>query len=146
LHGKRLIQRTTAGSQGLLRFSDAGPLLAGCLANLTATVQFLKACRPSSVTLVQSGIHPGGWGDEDVACADAIEGLLVGIPPDPAAIAHRVRTSKSGRHYSEPDHPIFPQADLDLALELDRFPWPLLVTQNKEGHLVMKPARSVAAA
>ncbi len=138
LSGVRLIQRTTAGSQGVLRSKKASGLLAACLCNLTATASHLHMASPSSITLVLTGLHPGGWGDEDVACADAIETLLQGRSPDLPQIVKRVTDSRAGRHYTDPENPVFPASDLRLALQVDRYPYPLGITR-KPSCLVMRP-------
>ncbi len=141
LSGVRLIQRTTAGSQGALRSTKASKLLAACLCNLTATVSYLYMASPSSIALVPTGLLTGGWGDEDVACADAIEALLQDRPPDLPQVVKRVTDSRSGRHYTDPENPVFPASDLKLALQVDRYPYPLRITR-KPDYLVMSPIAS----
>jgi 2-phosphosulfolactate phosphatase len=86
--------------------------------------------------LIQTGLFPEeGWGDEDVACADALEALLTGKTLHPAEIAHRVRNSRSGGHY-DGTRPSFPPSDIDYALQFDRFSFAMLVTKKDGLHLM----------
>ncbi len=74
LAGKRIIQRTSAGTQVVSFESTARFVLAASLTNLSATVRAIQKAAPGTVTLLQTGYIPEeGWGDEDVACAEAIE-------------------------------------------------------------------------
>ena len=138
LRGRRLIHRTTAGTQGAVRAAGARRLLGACLCNLSATVAALRAAPPDEITLLTTGIFPGGWGDEDAACADCIEALLAGRRLDLASVEARVRASRSGLHFSDPASAAFPPQDIDLALAVDRFPYTLEITRERD-LLVMRP-------
>jgi 2-phosphosulfolactate phosphatase len=130
LTGKRVIQRTTAGTQGVVLASHASPILTAALTNLSATVGYIKKLSPPKVTLIQTGLFPDqGWGDEDVACADAIDYMLSGRAVDRDEIAHRVRLSRSGSHY-DGTRPDFPPKDLEMALDFDRFNFAMLVERT----------------
>lgn len=141
LWGKQIIQRTTAGTQGVVRARRAEVILAASLVNASATARAIQGCSPAEVTFIQTGFfrnlvaHPvaGHWGDEDVACADLIEARLSGSPVDLDAIAARVRRSRSGRHY-DGTRPAFPPADLELALHIDRFPFAMRVERDGRLH------------
>ncbi len=134
LDGRTLIQRTSAGTQGIVKSKRAGMLLAAALTNASATARYLEAHAEDCVTLVQTGLHPEGWGDEDVACADFIEALLHNQPADQTAITARVR--KAGMDLADRDGP----ADLDLAVQTDRFGFAMPVTRE-DGQLVMRVER-----
>ncbi len=138
LSGKRLIQRTTAGTQGVIRSSQASNILATGLCTVSATVRKVLSLSPKSVTLVHTGVFQGGWGDEDVACADLIEANITGMDLNIDSILQRVRESKSGGHYGDPDHAVFPSADLEAALETDRFDFAMSV-DKEDGVLFLRP-------
>jgi len=140
LRGRTLIQRTTAGTQGVVRVRRASFLLATGLCNAQATAHAVLRRALESVTLVQTGVHPGGWGDEDVACADLLQAYLEGRPADHVSIIERVRASRSGRHYCDPANPVFPPADLECALQVDRFDFAMQVRSGPVA-LSMKPIR-----
>jgi 2-phosphosulfolactate phosphatase len=136
LGGRRIIQRTTAGTQGVVLASRAETILAAALTNASATARCIQNLAPPEVTLIQTGLFPQqGWGDEDVACADLIEGLLLGRSLDLDEIARRVRASRSGLHY-DGTRPHFPPPDLDLALQVDRFDFAMQVERANGLHVL----------
>lgn len=137
LGGRRLIQRTSAGTQGLVRSLKAEKLFAGSLVCAAATARAIRDCAPASVTLVATGVFPGRDGDEDIACAEYLAALLRGEPIDMAALVRRVRDSDSGRLFADPADPIFPASDLDLCVDVDRFDFALHV-ERRDGLLVME--------
>jgi len=130
LTGARLIQRTTAGTQGVVRAVNAERVYAAGLCNAGATACLLAALQPETVTFVVTGVLEGGWGDEDSACADWIEGLLANRANDPQLTAERVRGSRSGLHY-DGTRADFPPADLDLALHIDCFSFAMEVIREE---------------
>ncbi len=136
LAGKRIIQRTTAGTQGVVRAAAASTILAAALTNASATARYIQKLAPAQVTLIQTGLFPEqDWGDEDVACADLIEGLLAGQSLDRVRITRRVRSSRSGRHY-DGSHPDFPPPDLELSLQFDRFDFAMQVERRDGLHVL----------
>jgi 2-phosphosulfolactate phosphatase len=137
LSGRTIIQRTSAGTQGVVHSSNARNILTTGLCTVSETVRKIQLLAPSSLTLVETGVFPGGWGDEDVACADLIEALLLGRSPDMERIIHRVRESKSGGYYGDTENMIFPPSDLELALDVDRFSFSMPV-HKVDGLLRMK--------
>ncbi len=134
--GKRIIQRTTAGTQGVIRASNAKIILTAALTNLSATVRYIKKLSPHRVMLIQTGLFPElGAGDEDVACADAIDAMLSGRALDLELVAQRVRASYSGRYY-DGTRPDFPPEDLELALKLDAFNFAMVVERKNNLHIM----------
>jgi len=138
LAGRTLILRSTTGTQAVHRSTSAARIFATGLTNASATARAVLASTPSSVTLVQSGLGQGGWGDEDVACADLVEDALVGRPIQLESILERTRASRSGLHYLDPAHPIFPSQDLELSMDIDRFDFGMVVSRSN-GLLIMRP-------
>jgi len=136
LSGKRIILRSTAGTQGIIKSYQSKHILASSLCCASATLNAIRAIHPNSLTLVETGVFAGGWGDEDVACADMFEASILGEPCDLESIIRRVKESRSGKHFNEPDHPIFPASDLELALQIDKFDFFMEVV-HKDGYFVM---------
>lgn len=127
---KRVIQRTTAGTQGVILAAKASIVLTAALTNATATVRAIRNLAPDNVTLIQTGLFPEeGWGDEDVACADTIENMLLGKNVDWDDISCRVRSSRSGLHY-DGTRSDFPPKDLELALRYDCFNFAMVVERK----------------
>jgi 2-phosphosulfolactate phosphatase len=151
LHMRGMIQRTSAGTQGIVRSQQAEILLAASFVVARATAQFILQRNPASVTFVITGwganyLDPGlgntslFFGDEDAACADYINQLLLGKTPDPGPYLQRVVDSAPGRLFADISRPDFPSTDLDLCTKLDRFDFAMHV-QRRDGLFVMNPIR-----
>jgi len=138
LTGRRLIQRTSAGTQGVVRSTSAELLLAGSLVCAGATARYLRQAQPERVTFVITGILLGRDGDEDIACADYLTALLRGEQPDIAPFIRRVYESTTGHLFTDPDHPEFSEADLARCVEVDRFDFALVV-ERRDGLWLLKP-------
>lgn len=141
LTGRSLIQRTTHGTQGVVRSAHAGVLLTGSFPCAAATAAYLAALHPQHVTFVVTGWEDDGlWGDEDMAFADYLEALLRGLAPDPASYLDRVRNSPTGALFGDPAHAHFLTGDMALCTALDRFAFAMPVTRQ-DGLLRMTPVR-----
>jgi 2-phosphosulfolactate phosphatase len=137
LGGRRLIQRTSAGTQGVVRSLRAETLLATSFVCASATVSYIKRHAPTCVTFVITGIHTDRDGDEDAACADYMAALLRGERPDTEPFLQRVRDSLPGRWFADPAQPDYPAEDLDLCTAVDRFEFAMRV-ERRDGLLVMQ--------
>jgi len=140
LSSKRLVQRTTAGTQGVVRATGAERLLAASLCVASATCEYIKGLNPPSVTFVETGVRGGGSGDEDIACADYMAGLLDGTPPELDEIERRVRDSRAAQKFVGDNHSAFPRADLEQALKVDCFDF-AMEAQRRNGQLVLRAVR-----
>jgi 2-phosphosulfolactate phosphatase len=147
-----VVQRTSAGTQGIARSVAAEHMLAASFVCAAATVRAIRGLADGRVTFVVTGVDRHRDGDEDVACADYLSALLRGEAPDPAHYLPRVAVSTAGRHFTdagrpellgrrsakrfvEPGSAEFPAADLDLATELDRFDFAMRVTRGERNVL-----------
>ena len=127
---KVMIQRTSAGTQGVIRSRNAGVLLAGSFCCANATVHYIQRLKPDKVTFVNTGIRPGVRGDEDAACAEYMAALLRGEDPNPGLYLQRVRLSQDGQLFADPARPEFPASDLDYCTQVDRFDFAMLVKRE----------------
>ncbi len=132
------IQRTTAGTQGVVRSLRANIILAGSFCCAAATAKFIQKSSEKTLTLISSGITPDGRGDEDNACADYIERIVNGEKPDVALYVRRVRESKNAIKFLDADKTDFPSSDLDYCTDVDRFKFAMLV-ERQHDLLVMRP-------
>ena len=96
LTGRRLIQRTSAGTQGVVLSTQADAILATSFCCVGATVRYLRKLSPQTLTFVMTAIGPEDEGDEDVACADYVEALLRDAKPDAGLFARRVPSRRRG--------------------------------------------------
>ena len=124
LSGATVIQRTTAGTQGLVRCAGSGALFAASFVTATATAAALRTLAPARVTFVITGASLGRDGDEDLAAAELIAALARADDPtdvDPARFTPRVATSDAGANFV-PGGPTWAlPEDLRAACAVDRF-------------------------
>ena len=131
LSGRRVVQRTSSGTQGVNAAAGADEILLGSLVIAGATVRHLAA-RTGDVTLVAMGMGATERDDSDEACAELIAARLLGEDPAPRAI--RLDADHDPAGWPE----WFPRHDAELAMEVDRFDFALPVTREG-GLLVARP-------
>jgi 2-phosphosulfolactate phosphatase len=127
LRGRRVVQRTSAGTQGVVAAAAAVEIVLGSLVIAGATIRYLRGRDP--ISLVAMGTPGGDDHDEDEICAAYLEQLLLGAAPPAPAISLSPAESW-------PDW--FPRRDAELALEVDRFDFALPVVRE-DGLLVARP-------
>lgn len=141
LRGKTILQRTSAGTQGVVRSVSAGQIFAASFAVAAATARAVRALEPAGVTFVVTGARPADprYSLEDRACAEYIAALLRGETPDPARYMGWLDDFIAVHRLHELDEPIRSQfyADLDLCRLADRFDWALPVAREDD-MLVMR--------
>jgi 2-phosphosulfolactate phosphatase len=135
--GRPVVLSTAAGVRGLQRFHGARRLYAASLVCARATAEAIRADRAGAVCFVITGEWVDRDGDEDIACADYIEALLRGRDADPGEFARRVRASDFGRRFAAGTSPNLPQADLEIAADIDRFAFAMPVSRD-DGRLVIR--------
>jgi len=135
LNGKIIVQRTGAGTQGIVRSVNAATMLAASLVVATATTRYIRKLAPIDVTFVITGETFSG-GEEDFACAEYLEVLLKGQQPDPAPYIKRVIRSRDALMHLDPNLPAFPRTDLDHCSNIDAFDFVMLVTKENGRHVM----------
>ncbi|MDF1779781.1 MAG: 2-phosphosulfolactate phosphatase [Alcanivoracaceae bacterium] len=111
LTNRELVQRTTNGVIATLRARDSAEVLVAGLINAEATAAYILSKRPSHVVLVAS--HPTG--DEDVACAEYIRGLLGGDGVSLTDAVERTLNAKSAGKFFDGSHPRLRADDIRMA-------------------------------
>lgn len=135
LTGRTAVQRTSAGTQGVVRSVNASEILIASLVVAGATARYIQSSAWQSVTLVQTETplddspEEQNRGQEDAACAELIADRLTGRQTDIPALLARVRASKSGLKFNGAN-PAFPAADLALATQIDRFDFVMRVERQ----------------
>jgi 2-phosphosulfolactate phosphatase len=99
LKNRIMIQRTSAGTQGLTRSKNHQILIAASFVVADATAEFLKSNNPETVSFVITGQSLGRDGDEDRACAEYIESLFRGETPNSGEFTARILTSTVGQFF-----------------------------------------------
>ena len=110
-----LIQRSTAGTQAVAAVAG-DDIFAASLVVARATVQACLLRKPETLTLVASADYP-----EDHACAQYMEAIIEGSPPDLEQLLAPLRESERYHRLMSGVWPGFPPTDLELALQADLF-------------------------
>ncbi len=123
-----LVQRSSAGTPvvAAVRSDD---IFAASLVVARATVQACLLSRPEVVTLIASADHP-----EDHACANYMEGLLLGEERDLDRLLEPLRTTERYRKVTAGAWPGFPPTDIELALAANRFSFAMPVARHPGYH------------
>ena len=137
--GRRAVQRTTAGTRGLVTCSAAPSLWAASFLVASATVAALQASGAKSVAFIITGTVHYGHAEEDVACAEWMTELLRGNRPPVEPFLQRVRNSVAASTFLDPASPLHAPADVDFCARADVFDFALKV-QSVSGSLVLRPA------
>jgi len=142
LAGRRLVQRTTRGTQGVVLSKGAQWLFASSFVCAAATARQVRQSGASQVTFVISGADlsqrfgppgsPIGVGDEDLACADYLQALLCDANPDPAPYLERVLAAPASNKFVDPEQVDFLPDDLALCMTLDRFDFAMPVQREQD--------------
>jgi 2-phosphosulfolactate phosphatase len=127
LAGRRVIQRTSSGTQGVAAAAGASEIVLGSLVIAAATVRYVR--RRDAISLVAMGTDGGDDHDEDEICAAYLEQLLLNVAPATPTIS-----LAPPAQWPE----WFPRRDAELALEVDRFSFALPVTRE-DGLLIARP-------
>ncbi len=137
LRGRTIVQRTSAGTQGIIRSMNAGNMLAASYVVASATVKYIQLHEPQEVTFVVTGKTFAEGGDEDQSCAEYLEALIRGEWPNPEPFLERVRNSGDAKLFYNPTRLEFPEADLRHCTELDKFNFAMPVLKEN-GRYVMR--------
>jgi 2-phosphosulfolactate phosphatase len=140
LRGKRLVMRSTAGTQGVVGAAHADDLYVGSLSVAGATAKSISALNPQAVTFINTGVRPKGGGEEDIACSNYIASLLLAEPIELGEIRKQVRESGAASRFIGSRNPDLPANDLEYATRVDQFSFAMKVAR-KENHLVLSVAR-----
>jgi len=135
LSGKVIVQRTGAGTQGIVRSMNATTMLAASLVVANATAKYIRKLASVDVTFVITGETFSG-GEEDFACAEYLEALLKDQQPSPASFIERVFKSHDAQMHLDPNLPEFPKSDLDYCTQIDAFDFAMLVKKENGRHVM----------
>ncbi len=136
LTGRTLVQRTSAGTQGVVAAVDATRLWAASLVCASATARAVEASGLGDPWYVITGCFQDRLddsGDDDRLTADLIERVRSGRPIDASTAAEQLlRTSEARRTLAlGPDH--CDPLDIDFALRVDLFDFAMEVTTDRLG-------------
>jgi 2-phosphosulfolactate phosphatase len=133
--GKTIIQRTSAGTQGIVAAARADRLYAASLVTARATARALAGGGPERITLVAMGDSGVTRTDEDELCALHLRNLLQGRDGDPDAVRRLILAGGEIARFNDPARPHLHPQDVDIALDIDRYDFSIRV-RTEEGRLV----------
>jgi len=142
--GKTLLQRTSAGTQGIVACRNADRLYATALVTAPATARALAKGNPTTISLVAMGENGEERTDEDEMCAIHIRHLLQGHQGDPEAIRRVILAGGAPARFLDPARPDSPLADLAICLDIGRYDFAIRV-RMEEGRLVGRMERPATA-
>ena len=126
LRGKHLIQRTSAGTQGVVRSVNAEKLFTASFVVAKATVIAIRQLEPAEVSFVITGRY---FDSEDKACADYLASCLKGKTTDSAPYLERVRNALELEHMPVEEFPDI-ASDVDYCTRLDSFSFAMPVSRD----------------
>jgi 2-phosphosulfolactate phosphatase len=141
LIGRTIVQRTSAGTQGIVNAVNASEILPGSFVIADAIVDYIKARNPETVSLVAMG-----WGGVDIApedefLADYLQTRLHGEEPDFHDMKLRIRECSQGAKFFDPAQPQFVEGDFHASMDLNRFNFILKVVGDGRPYIksIAKP-------
>jgi len=136
--GKTIVQRTSAGTQGLVNATGADTLLTGSFVNAGAIVRYIRKVEPEYLSLVCMGYSAKYPIEEDTFCAEFIRNELEGKTNDFRHMKETIRNTSAQRFFAPENQHFSPSTDFDLCLDLDRFGFVLKVEESEVKLLTMR--------
>lgn len=129
LEQRRLVQRTSAGTQGVVRCRHAEKILVSSFVVADATLRRIREINPTHVSLIVTGSYNG---EEDLALAKYLKESLEGKNPSIEPFLEEVKSSPEGRQILDPQYPQYPPEDLGLAVSANQFDFAMEVFKEAE--------------
>ncbi len=129
--GKTIVQSTRAGTVGVTAAINAETIYLGSLVTATATATAVRRDNPRMVSIVAMGDRGAHRSDEDEQCALYLRNLLEGRNPDPDAVRSLIMTGGQTQKFFDDSQPQFHPKDVELALQINRFPFAMRVSREK---------------
>jgi len=139
------VQRTSAGTQGVSSATHATRLWCASLVCAGATADAVNRAALGAPTYVITGRVQDGRdsGEDDLACAEYIEGLRTGKPVSVDEVVRRIqrsdaadRTRRLGAGHVDPD-------DIAMATRADQFDFAMEVRRTATGLCLERPLQKI---
>jgi len=130
--GKSIVQRTSAGTQGIVAARHAERLYATSLVTANATARALLSSASSRISLVAMGNNATVRTDEDELCALHLRNLLEGRRGDANAVRLVILAGGDALRFHDPGRPHLDRRDLDIALDVDRYDFAIRIVLEDE--------------
>jgi 2-phosphosulfolactate phosphatase len=139
--GKTIIQRTSAGTQGVVSAANrADRLYAASLVTADATVRAMLAGEPDQISIIAKGGEGLKRTDEDEVCAIHLRNRLEGRPGDRRAVQRLILAGGEVSRFHDPARRHLHPEDVEIALDIDRYDFAIRV-QIEDGRPVGRMER-----
>jgi len=135
--GKSLVQSTRAGTVGAAAAENADTIYLGSFVVAQATVDAIKLRQPDVVSIIAMGDQGRVRSDEDEQCGIYLRNILEGRAPDFPSVRSLIMTGGATQKFFDPEQPQYHPKDVDLALQLNRYPFAMRITRE-DGLLVAR--------
>jgi 2-phosphosulfolactate phosphatase len=126
--GKTIIQRTSAGTQGVVAAANrADRLYAASLVTADATVRAMLAGAPDQISIIAMGGEGLKRTDEDEVCAIHLRNRLEGRPGDRRAVQRLILAGGEVSRFHDPTRSHLHPEDVEIALDIDRYDFAIRV-------------------
>lgn len=130
LAGKSLVQSTRAGTVGVAAAANADAIYLGSFVVAQATAQAICRQHPAVLSIIAMGDQGRARSDEDEQCALYLRNIIEGRQPDFAAVKSLIMTGGATQKFFDPEQPQYHPQDVDLALDVDRYPFAMSITRE----------------
>ncbi|MGO9170496.1 MAG: 2-phosphosulfolactate phosphatase [Rhodomicrobium sp.] len=131
LSGKSIIQRTSAGTQGIVTAGKtAQHMFAASLVTASATVRAMRSIATDRITLVAMGENGSRRSSEDEICALYLRNLLEGRQGNPEAARQMILSGGEAGKFKDVSRPWLNPNDVPFALEIDRYDFAIKVNME----------------
>ena len=138
LTGKTLVQSTRAGTVGVAAAAtQAGTIYPSSFVVAEATVKAILREDTPLVSIIAMGDRARYRSDEDEHCALYLRNLLEGRVPDAGAVRSLVLAGGQTQKFFDQSQPQYHPQDVELALQLNRFPFAMKISRE-DGLLVAR--------
>ncbi len=128
LTGMALIQRTSAGTQGIVTAAKAAEhMFAASLVTASATARAIRSLASGRITLVATGEEGRLRSSEDEICALHFRNLLEGRRGNPDAARQMILSGGEVVKFNDPKRPWLIPDDVPFALDIDRYDFAIKV-------------------
>jgi 2-phosphosulfolactate phosphatase len=138
IRDRNAVLTTTAGTLGLTHARSSEKLITGSFVNAGAIVRYIQQHEPSHVSLVAMGYRARESADEDILCAEYIKRRLQQRPVDFQKMVYATRNGTGKRFFDPLNIGHSPPEDFDLCMALNRFPFVLRATPDRDGLQLIK--------
>ncbi len=129
LRGAAIIQRTSAGTQGIVTAAKAAQhLFAASLVTASATARAIRSVATGRITLVAMGDEGKQRSTEDEICALHLRNLLEGRSGNPDAVRQIILSGGEVVKFNDVNRPWLIPDDVPFTLEIDRFDFAIKVS------------------